>query len=199
VPPTDGIDAEENLTLFCGECHRIVDKYPRIYSVEALAKIRADHEARLPPRSLQPPPPPLETGVACRCARLRTAGYGMDRDVAVLHGAEISEHLPRLAQALKPSLERNFKNISRRQHSTGAGIRPVAGSKYGANGAENAGSSSNASPRANSSGTAEPSGGQNRLPQRRLITYGEEHELAWRCAWPAAGDRLSRGAGGCGS
>jgi len=97
VPPADGIDAVENLTLFCGECHRIVDNNPRIYSVEVLAKFKADHEARLAPRSLRPAPPPLEADVVdlsllpvselpdtiwIATSRFRTA-------------AEVSEHLPR--------------------------------------------------------------------------------------------------------
>jgi hypothetical protein len=49
VPPPDDLDAVENLTLFCGSCHLIVDRNPRIYSVEVLAKFKADHEARLAP------------------------------------------------------------------------------------------------------------------------------------------------------
>jgi hypothetical protein len=60
VPGPVDLDAMENLTLFCGECHRIVDHNPRIYSVEVLAKFKADHEARLAPKNLRPPPPPLE-------------------------------------------------------------------------------------------------------------------------------------------
>ena len=60
TPLSDDIDAVENLTLFCGEHHRIVDANPRIYSVEVLAKYKADHEARMAPKSLRPAPPPLE-------------------------------------------------------------------------------------------------------------------------------------------
>ncbi len=63
MTPVDNIDAVENLTLFCGECHRIVDNNPRIYSVEVLAKYKADHEARMAPASLRPSPSPLETDV----------------------------------------------------------------------------------------------------------------------------------------
>jgi hypothetical protein len=37
-----------------------VDHNPRIYSVEVLAKFKDDHEARLAPRNLRPPPPPME-------------------------------------------------------------------------------------------------------------------------------------------
>jgi hypothetical protein len=51
TPLADDIDAVENLTLFCGEHHRIVDANPRIYSVEVLAKYKADHEARMAPRT----------------------------------------------------------------------------------------------------------------------------------------------------
>ena len=61
TPLSDDIDAVENLTLFCGEHHRIVDANPRIYSVEVLAKYKADHEARMAPKNLRPAPPPLET------------------------------------------------------------------------------------------------------------------------------------------
>jgi len=59
VPLSDGIDAVENLLLLCGEHHRIVDNNPRIYSVEVLAKYKADHEAKMAPRSLRPTPPSL--------------------------------------------------------------------------------------------------------------------------------------------
>jgi hypothetical protein len=58
VPGT--LDTVENLTLFCGSCHLIVDRNPRIYSVEVLAKFKADHEARLAPRDLRPLPTPLD-------------------------------------------------------------------------------------------------------------------------------------------
>ena len=60
TPLSDDIDAVENLTLFCGEHHRIVDANPRVYSVEVLAKYKADHEARMAPKNLRPAPPPLE-------------------------------------------------------------------------------------------------------------------------------------------
>ena len=56
TPLSDDIDAVENLTLFCGEHHRIVDANPRIYSVEVLAKYKADHEARMAPKNLRPAP-----------------------------------------------------------------------------------------------------------------------------------------------
>jgi hypothetical protein len=54
------LDTVENLTLFCGRCHLIVDRNPRTYSVEVLAKFKADHEARLAPQDLRPPPAPLD-------------------------------------------------------------------------------------------------------------------------------------------
>jgi hypothetical protein len=56
----DDIDAVENLVLLCGEHHRIVDAYPRIYSVEVLAKYKADHETRMAPKNLRSAPPMLE-------------------------------------------------------------------------------------------------------------------------------------------
>jgi len=97
VPLPDDIDAVENLLLLCGEHHRIVDNNPRIYSVEVLAKYKADHEAKMAPRNLRQAPPPLAAdtvdlsllpvselpGTAWRAASLfRT-------------GAEVGEHLPR--------------------------------------------------------------------------------------------------------
>jgi hypothetical protein len=36
------------------------DRNPRIYSVEVLARFKADHEARLVPKKLRPVPPPLD-------------------------------------------------------------------------------------------------------------------------------------------
>ena len=61
TPLSDDIDAVENLVLFCGEYHRIVDANPRIYSVQVLAKYKADHEARIAPKKARPAPPPLDT------------------------------------------------------------------------------------------------------------------------------------------
>jgi hypothetical protein len=55
----ENLDAVENLVLFCSSCHARVDKNPRIFSVEVLAKYKADHEARMAPRELSPAPAPL--------------------------------------------------------------------------------------------------------------------------------------------
>jgi hypothetical protein len=60
VPISDDPNAIENLTLLCGVHHPIVDNNPRIYSVEVLAKFKADHEARMAPKDLRVPPPQLE-------------------------------------------------------------------------------------------------------------------------------------------
>jgi len=49
TPLSDDIDSVENLLLLCGEHHRIADNNPRIYSVEVLAKYKADHEAKMAP------------------------------------------------------------------------------------------------------------------------------------------------------
>jgi hypothetical protein len=97
APLSDDIDAVENLLLLCGEHHRIVDNNPRVYSVEVLAKYKADHEVKMAPKKLRPVPPPLDTdtvdlsllpvsdlpGVLWRAkSQFRTA-------------AEVGEHLPR--------------------------------------------------------------------------------------------------------
>ena len=97
VPLSDNVDAVENLTLFCGKCHLIVDRNPRIYSVEVISKFKADHEARLAPKDLWPAPPPFEVDAVDlsllpvsqlpdtiwkATSRFRTS-------------AEVSEHLPR--------------------------------------------------------------------------------------------------------
>ncbi|MGE3590515.1 MAG: hypothetical protein AB7L17_22550 [Ilumatobacteraceae bacterium] len=59
-PLSNDPDAIENLTLFCGVHHPIVDNNPRIYSVEVLAKYKADHEAKIAAADLHPTvPPPL--------------------------------------------------------------------------------------------------------------------------------------------
>ena len=49
------------LFALCGDHHRIVDNNPRIFSVEVLAKYKADHEAKVAPKDLRPKPPTLET------------------------------------------------------------------------------------------------------------------------------------------
>jgi hypothetical protein len=61
TPLANDIDAVENLLLLCGDHHRIVDNNPRIFSVEVLAKYKADHEAKMAPKDLRPKPPTLET------------------------------------------------------------------------------------------------------------------------------------------
>ncbi|QYX76654.1 hypothetical protein [Streptomyces akebiae] len=61
APLSDAPDAVENLTLFCGNHHAIVDGNPRIYSVEVLAKYKADHEERMAAKDLRVPPAPFET------------------------------------------------------------------------------------------------------------------------------------------
>jgi hypothetical protein len=97
TPISDDIDAVENLVLFCGEHHRIVDANPRIYSVQVLAKYKAGHEARIAPKNLRPAPPPLGT---------ETVDLSL-LPVSVLPGTvwkatslfrtaeEVAEHLPR--------------------------------------------------------------------------------------------------------
>lgn len=61
VPLSDDVDAVENLMLLCGTHHPIVDRNPRIFSVEVLAKYKADHEARMAPKALRPEAPRLAT------------------------------------------------------------------------------------------------------------------------------------------
>jgi hypothetical protein len=60
LPLSDNADAVENLMLLCGTCHLIVDRNPRIYSVEVLAKFKADHEAQMAPKDLRPAAPRLD-------------------------------------------------------------------------------------------------------------------------------------------
>jgi hypothetical protein len=74
APLSDDIDAVENLLLLCGEHHRVVDNNPRIYSVEVLAKYKADHEAKMAPKKLRPTPPPLDTD-AVDLSLLRSPSY----------------------------------------------------------------------------------------------------------------------------
>lgn len=47
--------------LFCTPHHQTVDASPRIYSVEVLAKYKADDEALMAPKNLRPVPPLLDT------------------------------------------------------------------------------------------------------------------------------------------
>ena len=57
TPLSGDPDAIENLTLLCGVHHPIVDRNPRICSVEVLAKFKADHEAKMAPKDLRVPSP----------------------------------------------------------------------------------------------------------------------------------------------
>jgi hypothetical protein len=97
TPLSDDIDAVENLTLFCGEHHRIVDANPRIYSVEVLAKYKADHEARMAPKSLRPAPPPLEADtVDLSLLPVSELPDTIWRATSLFRTAEeVGEHLPR--------------------------------------------------------------------------------------------------------
>jgi hypothetical protein len=94
---SDDIDAVENLLLLCGEHHRIVDNNPRIYSVEVLAKYKADHEAKMAPRKLRPVPPPLNTD-AVDLSLLSVSdlpGALWRAESQFRAAAEVGEHLPR--------------------------------------------------------------------------------------------------------
>jgi len=97
TPLSDDIDAVENLTLFCGAHHRIVDANPRIYSVEVLAKYKADHEARMAPKDLRPAPPPLETDtVDLSLLPVSELPDTIWRATSLFRTAEeVAEHLPR--------------------------------------------------------------------------------------------------------
>lgn len=97
VPLSDDIDAAENLLLLCGEHHRIVDDNPRIYSVEVLAKYKADHEAKMAPRKLRPAPPPLDAD-AVDLSLLPVSelpGTLWSAKSLFRTAAEVGEHLPR--------------------------------------------------------------------------------------------------------
>ena len=96
APLSDDIDSVENLLLLCGEHHRIVDNNPRIYSVEVLAKYKADHEAKMAPK-LRPVPPPLETDTVdlslLPVSDLPSALWRAKSQFRT--AAEVGEHLPR--------------------------------------------------------------------------------------------------------
>jgi hypothetical protein len=97
VPLSDDIDAVENLTLLCGEHHRIVDANPRIYSVEVLAKYKAYHEARMAPKNIRPVPPPLAADtVDLSLLPVSELPDTVWRATSLFRtGEEIREHLPR--------------------------------------------------------------------------------------------------------
>ena len=97
LPLSDDIDAVENLLLLCGEHHRIVDNNPRIYSVEVLAKYKADHEAKMAPRNLRPAPPPLEADtVDLSLLPVAELPATLWRATSLFRtAAEVGEHLPR--------------------------------------------------------------------------------------------------------
>src|SRR5690348_9938877 len=97
TPLSDDIDSVENLLLLCGEHHRIADNNPRIYSVEVLAKYKADHEAKMAPRKLRPVPPPLVTDTVdlslLWVSDLPGALWRAKSQFRM--AAEVGEHLPR--------------------------------------------------------------------------------------------------------
>lgn len=96
-PLSDDPDAIENLTLFCGVHHPIVDNNPRIYSVEVLAKFKADHEAKMAPAAIRPTPQPLASETV-DLSLLPVAALPVDvwRAKASFRTAEeVASHLPR--------------------------------------------------------------------------------------------------------
>lgn len=97
TPLSDDIDAVENLLLLCGDHHRIVDNNPRIFSVEVLAKYKADHEAKMAPKDLRPEPPTLETDTVdlslLPVAELPAVVWRATSPFRT--GAEVAEQLPR--------------------------------------------------------------------------------------------------------
>ena len=97
TPLSDDIDAVENLVLFCGEHHRIVDANPRIYSVQVLAKYKADHEARIAPKNLRQAPPLLETEtVDLSLLPVSALPDTVWKAASLFRTAEeVAEHLPR--------------------------------------------------------------------------------------------------------
>jgi hypothetical protein len=97
APLSVDIDAVENLLLLCGDHHTIVDANPRIYSVEVLAKYKADHETRMAPRSLWPAPRPLETDtVDLSLLPVAELPDTIWRATSLFRtGEEVREHLPR--------------------------------------------------------------------------------------------------------
>jgi len=97
TPLSDDIDAVENLLLLCGVHHRIVDNNPRIYSVEVLAKYKADHEAKMAPKNLRPKPLTFETDtVDLSLLTVTELPAVLWRAKSPFRtGAEVAEHLPR--------------------------------------------------------------------------------------------------------
>ncbi|MCX4561481.1 hypothetical protein OHU07_30155 [Streptomyces phaeochromogenes] len=90
APLSDDPDAVENLTLFCGTHHAIVDGNPRIYSVEVLAKYKADHEVRMAAKDLRVPPAPFETDSV---------------DVSLLPVSELPDSIWRAKSRFRTSME----------------------------------------------------------------------------------------------
>jgi hypothetical protein len=97
APLSDDIDAVENLLLLCGEHHVIVDNNPRIYSVEVLGKYKADHEAKMAPKRLQPTSPSLdEDAVDLSLLPVSELPSTLWRATSLFRTAvEVGEHLPR--------------------------------------------------------------------------------------------------------
>jgi hypothetical protein len=57
-------DRADNLIYLCEACHKLVDRHPRVYSVEVLRQMKRDHEthmAKLATPSTPTPEPPMVT------------------------------------------------------------------------------------------------------------------------------------------
>ncbi|MEO8350296.1 MAG: hypothetical protein ABI680_01110, partial [Chthoniobacteraceae bacterium] len=51
-------DRADNLIYLCEPCHKLVDKHPRVYSVEVLRQMKRDHETRMARLAAPPQAPP---------------------------------------------------------------------------------------------------------------------------------------------
>ncbi len=97
APLSEDPNAVENITLFCGIHHPIVDGNPRIYSVEVLAKFKKDHEAKMGPKDLSVAPQYTATETVdlslLPVATLPTAVWSAKSLFRTTE--EVAEHLPR--------------------------------------------------------------------------------------------------------
>jgi hypothetical protein len=83
------VDAMENPMLPCGKCHLIVDRHPRIYSVEVLAKFKTDREARMAPKDLRPAAQPLDVDRRSSVGYcLRSPDAGRSRQCRIPHPSQ---------------------------------------------------------------------------------------------------------------
>ncbi len=125
-------DLADNLIYLCEGCHKLVDKHPRIYSVEVLRQMKRDHQGRVA-RFSNPAQAPLSTATKVteeihstllRVAALPTHVFAAPCAFIERQEKEVADRLkyPKGGDQLVPFILRDRKLFCFHDLSTGGGV-----------------------------------------------------------------------------